>query len=68
MVEIMRKKKQNDDKTFEDILLASVARVTPVDSDDSDSVVTGDPLRAKQREVTSKMRTSLIACSETGDL
>jgi len=64
----MRKKKQNDDKTFEDILLASVARVTPIDSDDSDSVVTGDPLRAKQREVTSKMRTSLIACSETGDL
>jgi len=60
------RKKQNDDKTFEDILLASVAHIDDMDIPESPSL--SDPLRAKQREVTAKMRTSLIACSDVNDL
>lgn len=65
----MRKTKNND-KTFEDILLASVAHIDD-GSDDlelSESSSSSDPLRAKQREVTEKMRTSLISISDTNDM
>lgn len=65
----MRKAKNND-KTFEDILLASVAHIDD-GSDDlelSESTSLSDPLRAKQREVTEKMRTSLISISDTNDM
>lgn len=65
----MRKAKNND-KTFEDILLASVAHIDD-GSDDlelSESTSSSDPLRAKQREVTEKMRTSLISISDTNDM
>lgn len=63
-----RHKKQDADKTVESLLLDGIF---PMDglSDTSDSeAILADPLRAKQREVTSKMRTSLISISDTNDL
>lgn len=60
-----RRKKQDADKTVESLLLDSIVKMS--ETTDAEAIL-ADPLRAKQREVTSKMRTSLISCSETSDL
>lgn len=63
-----RHKKQDADKTVESLLLDGIFPIGG-SSDTSDAeAILADPLRAKQREVTSKMRTSLISISDTNDL
>ena len=61
-----RKKKQNADKTVESFLFDNIV-MGSTNAVESEAILS-DPLRAKQREVTSKMRTSLISCSETSDM